>query len=96
MGADAVDVLTEAFVYSDRDVSLLPEYKSKIMEAYLKGARSGGVDLNLSGQTVRDIFALAWGFRIADLYLYHKKERRENDKARCVDILRSMLEENNV
>lgn len=88
MGEDAVDVLMEAFVYSDRDVSLLPDFKKRIINGYINGAISGGVNLYLDDSTVRNIFALAWGFRIADLFLYYKEE---HPKKRCIGILEAML-----
>ena len=88
MGEDAVDVLMEAFVYSDRDVSLLPNFKQHIIEGYCKGVRSQGLDFDMDDGLVRNIFALAWGFRIADLYLYYKDDY---SKRRCVEILQTML-----
>lgn len=90
MGEDAVDVLMEAFVYSDRDVSLLPDFKQRIIEGYCKGVRSQGLDFDMDDNLVRNIFALAWGFRIADLYLYYKDEY---PKRRHVEILQTMLKE---
>lgn len=90
MGEDAIDVLMEAFVYSDRDVSLLAGFKQLIVEGYCKGVRSQGLDFDLDDKLVRNIFALAWGFRIADLYLYYKDEY---SKRRCVEILQTMLME---
>lgn len=88
MGEDAVDVLMEAFVYSDRDVSLLPNFRRRIIDGYCGGAKKRGVDFTMNRELVRDIFALAWGFRIADLYLYYKEE---HPKKRCVEILQVML-----
>ena len=90
MGEDAVDVLMEAFVYSDRDVRLLPGFRQKIIGGYCQGAGSRGVGFEMSGQLIKDIFALAWGFRLADLFLYHKDEL---PKKRCVEILETMLHE---
>lgn len=92
MGEDAVDVLMEAFVYSDRDVSLLPCFKKNIIESYIRGAKSGGVDLTLSEAQIRSIFVLAWGFRIAaDIFLCNVHNRSEHEQKRYVDILSGML-----
>lgn len=89
MGEDAVDVLMEAFVYSSREVSLLPGFRRRIIDGYCKGVRSRGIDFTLNDVLVRNIFALAWGFRIADLYLYYKEDHLKN---RCVEILQAMLQ----
>jgi tRNA A-37 threonylcarbamoyl transferase component Bud32 len=89
MGEDAVDVLMEAFVYSSRPVSLLPDFRRRILEGYCRGAREHGVDLAMSNDQARDTFALAWGFRIACDYLsFHKKGR---PTGRSVEILQAML-----
>jgi hypothetical protein len=88
MGEDAVDVLIEAFVYSDRDVSLMPDFRRRIMDGYCQGAKLQGVDFEMKELLVRDIFALAWGYRIADIYLNGKDEY---SKQRCVEILNVML-----
>ena len=88
MGEDAVDVHMEAFVYSSRDTADLPRYRKRILDAYCTGARDRGVEIHLEDELVRAIFALAWGFRIAKIYLHSQNivERR-----RCVDILQIML-----
>lgn len=86
MGEDAIDVLMEAFVYSDRDVVLLPEYRRRILTAYQEGARGQGVEVTLSDAQAKDLFALSWGFRIA----FHA-HYGEMDRARGVEILRRML-----
>lgn len=39
---DAIDMLMEAFLYSERDISLLPAYKEEILTAYCAGAEKGG------------------------------------------------------
>ena len=88
MGEDAVDVLMEAFVYSDRDVSLLPEFREKIISGYCKGAKSRGLDFVMGEPLVRELFALAWGFRIADLFLYYKEDA---SRKRCIEIMSAML-----
>jgi hypothetical protein len=44
----------------------------------------------MSDKLIRDIFALAWGFRIADLYLYYSDAL---PKKRCIEILQAMLTE---
>ncbi|AKB51838.1 putative phosphotransferase related to Ser/Thr protein kinase [Methanosarcina barkeri str. Wiesmoor] len=93
MGEDAVDVLMEAFVYSSRDISLLPYFKQKIIDGYCEGVRSRGIDFAMCNTLVRDIFALAWGFRIANLYLFYKDEL---PKKRCIEILQAMLTEENM
>ena len=93
MGEDAVDVLMEAFVYSSRDVALLPDFKQKIIDGYCEGVRSRGIDFAMCNTLVRDIFALAWGFRIANLYLFYKDEL---PKKRCIEILQAMLTEENM
>ena len=90
MGEDAVDLLMEAFVYSSRDVSLLPDFRRRILQGYCAGVQKGGVPFEMEDALVRNVFVLAWGFRIADLYLYYKDEK---PKARCVDLLRCMLRE---
>lgn len=90
MGGDAVDVLMEAFVYSSRDVALLPEYRRRIIESYCEGVRSRGVDFGMDDALVRDMFVLAWGFRIADLYMnYYKDDAFAQN--RHADILHTML-----
>jgi thiamine kinase-like enzyme len=89
MGEDAVDLLMEAFVYSSRDVSLLPDFRRRIMEGYRRGARSRGLDFAMSEELTRDIFALAWGFRMASSYVHYYKE--EPPKRRCVEILQAMF-----
>ena len=89
MGEDAVDVLMEAFVYSSRDVSLLPDFRRRIIDGYCRGARNRGLDFTMSEELVRDIFALAWGFRIASAYVHYYKE--EPPKRRCVEILQAMF-----
>lgn len=89
MGEDAVDVLMEAFVYADRDVSLLSDFRKRIIDGYVQGVRGGGVEFSIDEALVRDMFALAWGFRIAGLYLYYKDEHA---KRRCIEILKAMLE----
>ena len=89
LGEDAVDLLLEAFVYSDRDVSLLPEFRKRIMEGYCAGVQKGGIPFVMEDALVRGLFVLAWGYRVADLYLYYRDER---SKARCADILRRMLQ----
>ncbi|MTI94716.1 MAG: aminoglycoside phosphotransferase family protein [Firmicutes bacterium] len=91
MGEDAVDILMEAFVYSDRDVSLMPDFKKCIIDGYLRGVQSGGMDFTMNEALVRDIFALAWGFRITDQYLYHLHYKDEQAKERCIAILRTMF-----
>ncbi|MGE5652742.1 MAG: aminoglycoside phosphotransferase family protein [Bacillota bacterium] len=88
MGEDAVDILMEAFLYSDRDLSLLPSFRCRIIEGYCQGVRSQGVDFAMSDRLVREIFAYAWGFRIAAHYLHHKDE---GHKQRCLAILSAML-----
>lgn len=91
MGEDAVDILMESFVYSERDLSLLPVFRREIIAAYGRGAKNRGLDFQLSDELVRDLFALAWGFRIASLNLNHYKE--DHARRRCLDILRLMLDE---
>lgn len=88
MGEDAVDMLMEAFVYSQKDIALMPGFQRQIMAAYEQGAESQGVRLQLSDSLVRDLFALAWGFRLAEHFFYHKKAE---DKQRFLQILRLML-----
>lgn len=90
MGEDAVDVLMEAFVYSDREVSLFPLFRQTILDGYCAGARAGGVDFAMSHELFRDLAVLSWGFRVADLYLYYSDEPSKN---RCIQILREILEE---
>jgi thiamine kinase-like enzyme len=89
MGEDAVDMLMEAFIYSSRDASLLPDYRRPIIEGYCRGVRSRGVDFTMNDEVTRTIFAFAWGFRIASSYLYYYKE--EPPKRRSVEILQAML-----
>lgn len=89
MGEDAIDLIMEAFVYSSRAIVLLPAFRQQILAGYCKGAKAGGVDFMMDHTLVRDMFALAWGFRIADLYLYYHEEHQ---KRRCVEILQVMLE----
>ena len=91
MGEDAVDLLLESFVYSDRDVALLPEYKQRIISSYLRGVQSGGVEFSMNDDLVRDIFALAWGFRIVDHYLYYLQNKDEQARMRCLAIIQAML-----
>jgi len=96
MGEDAVDMLAEVFVYSDADISLLPEFRRRIAEGYCRGARGGGMELRLDDRLVRDIFALAWGFRVADRFLQHKHykcyfSKKASVRKRCVQLLRAML-----
>lgn len=88
MGEDAVDMLMEAFVYSDRAVTEMPVYRARILQAYREGAAESGVMPTLDDDMVRAIFLLAWAYRVADLYLYYEKPE---EKQRCVDILRVML-----
>lgn len=89
MGEDAVDMLLEAFVYSDRDVTLLPMYRQSIVKAYVEGAAKEGIALQLPEDLIRGLFALSWGYRVADLYLYYEKGNPQRN--RCLDILRAML-----
>lgn len=88
MGEDAVDVLMEAFVYSDREVSLFPLYRQTILDSYCAGVQSGGVGFAISDALFRDLAALSWGFRIADLFLYYQDDPSKN---RCIEILETML-----
>jgi len=90
MGEDAVDVLMEAFVYSDRDVSLFPIFRKKILNGYCEGAQNEGFPFALHDGIFRDLAALSWGFRVADLYLYYQDEP---SKKRCIQILQAILEE---
>ena len=100
MGEDAVDLLMEAFIYSDRDPTLLPEYRQKIIEAYCRGVRTQvvndqgikikGFDFNMSKTLIRELFVLSWGFRIVDRYVYHEDVA---EKRRCLEILEMMLKE---
>lgn len=91
IGEDTVDVLLESFVYSDRDVALLPEFRQRIISSYVRGVQSGGVEFSMSNDLVREIFALAWGFRIVDHYLYYQQHKVEQAKIRCLAILQAML-----
>ena len=91
MGEDAVDVLMEAFVYSDRDVSLMPDFKKCIIDGYLRGVKRGGLEFMMDDTLVRDIFALAWGFRITDHYLGHLYHKDEQAQKRCIAILQAMF-----
>lgn len=93
MGEDAVDVLMEAFVYSDRDTALLPLFRQKIMAAYCEGAAGKGVDIPFDGKMFRDLAALSWGFRVADLYLYYQDEP---SKKRCIQILQLILSKEHI
>lgn len=88
MGEDAVDMLMEAFVYSDREVSLLPAYRRRIIDSYCAGARTQGADFELNDSRVRELSALAWGFRVANRYL---EAGDEGTRRRCVEILHAML-----
>ncbi|WP_044505073.1 aminoglycoside phosphotransferase family protein, partial [Megasphaera massiliensis] len=88
MGEDAIDLLIEAFVYSDWDVSMLPGLRRGIMDSYCQGAKLQGVDFDLGDKLVRDVFVLAWGFRIVSIYLYGQNEC---PKERYVQILYAML-----
>lgn len=90
MGEDAVDVLMEAFVYSGRDVALFSDFRRQIIQSYCRGAANRGMNFNMDSALVRNIAMLAWGFRVADLYLYYKEEF---PKKRCVEILWAMLAE---
>lgn len=91
MGEDAVDILMEAFVYSDRDVSLMPDFKKSIIDGYLRGVQKGGMEYKMDDALVRDIFALAWGFRITDQFLYYRHFKKEAAKERCLAILQAMF-----
>ncbi|HHX28974.1 MAG TPA: hypothetical protein GX716_08225 [Firmicutes bacterium] len=85
-----MDALMEAFVYTSRDVSLLPCFRKRIIEGYCRGARRRGVDFVMNEDLIRSTFALAWGFRIVSRYLYYKEE---STKRRCVEILQAMLKD---
>lgn len=91
MGEDAVDVLMEAFIYSDRDVSLIHDFRKIIIQSYCSGAKKGGVELDLPDSLVREIFVYAWGFRIAALYLYYGSVNDTKAQQRCIDVLSAML-----
>ena len=83
MGEDAVDMLCEAFVYSDRDIALMSEFRSQIIAAYCDGA-----EITLDETMVKNIFMMSWGFRIAALFFYYHDNL--NMRQRCIDILRFM------
>lgn len=86
MGEDAVDMLCEAFVYSARDTALMPGYREEIISAYCRGARRAGMEYAMDAETVRSIFALSWGLRIAERFTLKKSEQ-----PRCTGILTAML-----
>ncbi len=92
LGEDAIDVLMEAFVYSDRDVAELPHFKQQIITGYCRGASSQGFTHTMSDTLIRNLFALSWGFRIADRYLYYKEN--EKQQLRLINILQLMLGDN--
>jgi Phosphotransferase enzyme family. len=83
MGEDAVDMLCEAFIYSDRDVKLMSDYKKRIITAYCDGA-----EITLDDTVIQNIFIMSWGFRIAALWFYYHDN--PNMRQRCIDILRIM------
>lgn len=88
MGEDAIDLLLEAFLYTKRDVSLMNEYKHKILSSYYTGAKKSRMDYFLDDKLITDIFAYSWGFRVTSHYLYYKTD---DLKKRCVDILNVMF-----
>lgn len=104
MGEDAVDLLMEAFIYSDREPSLLREYRHKIIDSYCRGVRMQGARRTVTGEDekiralnfhmsetlIREIFVLSWGFRIVNRYVYHEDAA---EKRRCLEILEMMLKE---
>jgi len=83
MGEDAVDMLCEAFVYSDREIALMDEFRDRIIAAYCDGA-----GIKLDAVMVRNLFMMSWGFRIAALSFYYHDNPTQ--RQRCADILRFM------
>ena len=83
MGEDAVDMLCEAFVFSDRDITLMGDYRKRIIDAYCDGA-----EITLDDTMIKNIFIMSWGFRIAAKFFYYHDN--PNMRQRCIDILRFM------
>lgn len=82
---DAIDMLMEAFLYSERDVYLIHEYKRRIIESYINGS-----GYYIDELTINNIIMMAWGFRIAAEYCYYSYYTDENAKQRRIDILQTL------
>jgi hypothetical protein len=71
----------------------MPEFKKCIIDGYVRGVQRGGMEFMMNETLVRDIFALAWGFRITDNYLEFQYHKDEQAKQRCIAILQAMFME---
>lgn len=88
LGEDIIDILMEAFVYTDKDVSLLPKYKQKIFEGYRKGTRNKNIEFKMNDKLIKDMLILSWGYRILDLFL---NNHDNTYRKRSIQILQIIL-----
>lgn len=89
MGEDLIDLLVdETFVDGELSANELPRYRHALFEAYCVGARKGGMIFSMNDADMRNIFALAWGYRV----LCHFLHADDGQRKQCyVEILKYML-----